>query len=69
MGRMVEYRSRTVALLRDLERLRPKKDVRVVWMIVVGNNIRVADKIDERCMNHSNRIAAKIKLLINQSVQ
>lgn len=37
---------------------------------MVGNNIcRVADKIDERCMNHSNRIAAKIKLLINQSVQ
>lgn len=27
MERMVEYRSRTVALLRDLERLRPKKDV------------------------------------------
>lgn len=53
---MVEYRSRTVALLRDLERLRPKKDVRVVWMIVVGNNIcRVADKIDERCMNHPNK--------------
>lgn len=37
-------------------------------MIVVGNNIcRVADKIDERCMNHPNK-AAKIKLLINRTV-
>lgn len=51
---MVEYRSRTVALLRDLET--EERCVRVVWMIVVGNNIcRVADKIDERCMNHPNK--------------
>lgn len=28
-----------VALLRDLERLRPKKEVRVFWMVVAENNI------------------------------